>query len=118
MMGMRFPGDVTRAHSDSPQVGERVAIEWIPSQAEFDAGDDGPRFDLVTVAARDEYTMTVRVGWIGSMPMLALVNGHTRVAVLGKDIDTVGRYADGAIAADRLYPLIRESETVALNYRR
>jgi hypothetical protein len=84
--------------SARPMVGERIVIRWdLPSDAE-----SGPDADYATVVDTNEYSMTVRVGWIGSTPMLMM---------FGREVRDYAE-TDGAL----LIPMVSEAHGVAVNY--
>ncbi len=94
----RLVSVATRMTVATPLVGERIAIVWnLGAYAE-----PGSDFDYVTVVEINPYTMTVRVGWIGSVPMLMTFRRRTNL------------YAE--TASHQLIPAVREEYGVPLNY--
>lgn len=77
-----------------PENGARVAILWAEVATDM--------FDRCTVVDVDDDTMTVRVGWVGSRPLLMRFPREVRELVVLDDRDA--------------YPLVREAGGVPLNF--
>lgn len=94
--------NVFKSVASAPETGDTVAIWWQDGK-----GQDSPHswhMDTCTVVDTTNYQMTVRVGWIGSMPMLMTFRRFTSERVAESD-------------APETLPVIHERDGVPLNYR-